>query len=487
MSDSTMFVVYPGLIDSLPLTPEQKTPLKEIHFTLKGQCYLLSSEKIALLAQYGLKIGEVEDTSFPTMREILSFIPASDSSPIIIQPNNELRATRIPPEMTDVINQFQTAFGVTLEIYYSKTHKTILPMEENPSIFRLWINCVPAGITHISVAPDTYNNLFDGDIEPRLRTIDPSIFGANGMGMVDARGMPLGRLIGNNFYCFHDLNFQRRNNVSALQKLLPLLKLYMTCLYNEQYAHLINKNTPELPTAFSSAVQRHITEHTRQIKRNIEQVAAEIESYRSELFSRINRIDLFQRTLVGLSDTSNLDERSRSEYALIASNPMIVDIIIDGNVMKLYTIPLTINNPATDKMHALGVIEIYIDLHSKSVNFKNLTRVVGDRHAHPHVPQSSSPCLGTAQQTITELFMQGEYSTLVSYLLNYLQTCNPADAWGRNIIHFPLIEEMGADSRLDLDAVSADADVVAAFVHPDETEDEVVTDGGEDGADEEEY
>lgn len=101
-----------------------------------------------------------------------------------------------------------------------------------------------------------------------------------------------------------------------------------------------------------------------------------------------------------------------------------------GNSVTITTTDdLRMYHPVTGESRWLGAFNIVLNLETMAIRLNNLNTVRGGRD-HPHVTGGRA-CFGGHQVAFTELLTRGEIYTLFELLIQYLETLNLADEYGR--------------------------------------------------------
>lgn len=100
-----------------------------------------------------------------------------------------------------------------------------------------------------------------------------------------------------------------------------------------------------------------------------------------------------------------------------------------GSVKIVTTDDLRLHRPDTDETRWLGSFEITLNVVGSQITLRNLDTVRGGRD-HPHV-NNGRPCLGGHETAFYQLLGRGELYTVFELLLQYLETLNMADEYGR--------------------------------------------------------
>jgi len=132
-------------------------------------------------------------------------------------------------------------------------------------------------------------------------------------------------------------------------------------------------------------------------------------------------------------------ERMMAEWRRMRDIDKAPQVLCDAErgVFCALTVPLTCENPRTQTVHDIGAFEILIDARQGQLTWTNLTRRVGDAH-HPHI--HGHACLGNLAEALPALFAGAEYATILQLAIQFVETCNPDDTWGRGIVNWPVAQ-----------------------------------------------
>jgi hypothetical protein len=118
------------------------------------------------------------------------------------------------------------------------------------------------------------------------------------------------------------------------------------------------------------------------------------------------------------------------EWDQLEAHPRVARCSFDqGSLCITTTDDLRLHRPDTNESRWLGAFEIKVDIATFAVYMTNLNTRRGGRD-HPHVVDNR-PCFGGHQETFTELLGRGELYTVFELLLQYIETLNLADEYGR--------------------------------------------------------
>lgn len=263
----------------------------------------------------------------------------------------------------------------------------------------------------------------------------------------------------------------------------------LTSYYNERYQSHV------LWELLADAIEEHfggppLSDEDREARRN-ERVLAAFDRYVDRVYSgqvsaRRTAIDqhtsaitsaqetIARETAALIQDQALLDAlllvrrndagaTMRQEFELLQSHPRLAQRnLIGGSKLVLVTNDdLRMTREDTGESRWLGAFEITFDLQSFSIHMRNLNTMRGGRH-HPHVPGDGRPCFGSYANSFYELLGQGQLYTCFDLLLQYIETVNLRDEWGRYASYWfeqederPLGEAAGDEASEELAEDSA--------------------------------
>jgi len=131
------------------------------------------------------------------------------------------------------------------------------------------------------------------------------------------------------------------------------------------------------------------------------------------------------------------------QFDRLLEHNKIAALGIRNNMLLIKTVELNMENPATGESVMLGEFEICMPLEARdsgSLNVINKTNARYDPREdsewqHPHVDGRGAPCFGSIETDMFDMLSKGEITGAFELLLQYLQTMNPDDDYGR---HFGL-------------------------------------------------
>jgi hypothetical protein len=143
-------------------------------------------------------------------------------------------------------------------------------------------------------------------------------------------------------------------------------------------------------------------------------------------------------TLLSMDAGESVGIDPEAEWAALERHQMVDSFTIRGGRFVIETVELTLTDPDTHETAPLGRMRISFPLEpgsGRGIDIRNLTNARDDgsgipRH-HPHVPGSGAPCFGNVMSEVARMGAVGEVGGLLELLLQYLQTFNPRDDYGR--------------------------------------------------------
>jgi hypothetical protein len=146
--------------------------------------------------------------------------------------------------------------------------------------------------------------------------------------------------------------------------------------------------------------------------------------------------------------SESLQEKLLIEYDKIMGMQKIKKIIINKNIISFFTTEILCTDDRSGIVHSIGEFAIIINLDSdprcdQVLRFHNLTRKVqggNGMHFHPHIPIHGHACQGNLSHTLPKLLSDLELEMVLLMCINFLESANTADSWGRYINVWPVKE-----------------------------------------------
>lgn len=133
------------------------------------------------------------------------------------------------------------------------------------------------------------------------------------------------------------------------------------------------------------------------------------------------------------AQAGNVDiERVSRDWQALVDHPRTTSVrFINDNTLEITTDTVTLHHPEQGPVALMGQFRIVKDLSTPHLpTIENLSSMRNNRH-HPHVPHNGAPCYGGIEQTIFDAIRDAEYLAMFEYLLEFLESYNPRDDWGR--------------------------------------------------------
>lgn len=137
------------------------------------------------------------------------------------------------------------------------------------------------------------------------------------------------------------------------------------------------------------------------------------------------------RKVIEVRDRNHTLLKLKKDLKIIKNYPLVKDAIVGYHSLRILTtnLPLVVDDYTLE----LGEMGIEIALTEGNIYIQNLTkRVKGFREGmhHPHVFPDGKACWGNYYNDIKELMNSRDFAGLVTVILSFLQTANPADEAG---------------------------------------------------------
>ena len=182
-----------------------------------------------------------------------------------------------------------------------------------------------------------------------------------------------------------------------------------------------------LKTFIRATYNRQIAEK----RENIDGFLGSIASWKASIAAHTRMVRDAQTLLDALMIVQNNDagEQIVREYELVKRHPRTATVRFSRQQINIVTTDdLRLNFPDGESRW-LGAFSIDIDITTMGVVLKNLNTPRGGRD-HPHVV-AGAPCFGGHETGMYELLGRGELYTVFELILQYLETLNIHDEYGR--------------------------------------------------------
>lgn len=237
----------------------------------------------------------------------------------------------------------------------------------------------------------------------------------------------------------------------------PLLLAAAPDFAEQQEAQRQQQLRQRVADYFNSVPQNHLATVRNQItvqERNINSNRQAMTTALRELVRLQAQADALLAT-----QTRSADDHMR-EFQLLVDHPRAVevDFTADADVVVLSD-DVTMHHPLTGETRWLGPLRFYINTQHWSVRVENLHTTRQGR-SHPHAP-GGEPCFGNLSSTIGETISHGELFATFELLLQWAESFNPRDDYGRWAslwFDVPDVRLDEAGNVVNLDDVQAAAD-----------------------------
>jgi hypothetical protein len=204
-----------------------------------------------------------------------------------------------------------------------------------------------------------------------------------------------------------------------------------------------------------------------EIDRNLSQVESMRRSITSTLSSVRHEQQLLDIALQAQSDSSYA-QHLLDEWERLRSHPRLASAEVresteDPDVASLFlltTDDLRLHRQDTDESRWLGSFEIELTLSTGSIRLRNLDTRRGGRD-HPHVVDQR-PCFGGHSDSFAQLMSNGDLFVLYELLIQFIETLNLEDEWGRYGAYWFEVEDEKPAERAE-DAAESGAVATCTF------------------------
>jgi hypothetical protein len=188
-------------------------------------------------------------------------------------------------------------------------------------------------------------------------------------------------------------------------------------------------------------VQTQQKQELEQERRSLTQAARETEKTLRNILRNIRDVERQLQGFDGVEEEAR--QTALEEFERILNMPKVVDVAVvdrgDTPNLRVETKELLVEDPRTSTMHVVGRMRFFLPLTesgSSNLYFENLDRTVLSRPA-PHVFRGGNPCQGNMGEMLPELFVHAEYAAITSIVIQYLESVNVNDSYGRDVDQWP--------------------------------------------------
>lgn len=270
------------------------------------------------------------------------------------------------------------------------------------------------------------------------------VFAPSGKGKVIYDGeYAAAELVGNNLFIHHDICHCGTENelkiyrqiLEEVVKILPEHKEQAKRIAEEEQAQKLVRTRQKYVDICSS----RLTDTVYNLRAGVESSQKTITDLQKKLTQEIRTLQENETRLMALeADNSSALERFGQEFDKLISLPKVREIEISNNKLEVYTDMLYCVDPRSSKNHKIGEFRIVIstDGSEGGIRWFNLTQIIYERSA-PHIYRNGKACLGNIQEIIPELIAGHEYASAVMLAIQFVESVNTEDSFGKDISFWP--------------------------------------------------
>lgn len=199
----------------------------------------------------------------------------------------------------------------------------------------------------------------------------------------------------------------------------------------------VERITAHLSQMQPTHLQREIDQRRTQItdlERNISQYSESIAGYMRQGREQQALID----AAIAAMAESDWAEKLVREFEQVAEHPRVAEVMLarasythedDQSIYVYTTRDLRLHRSDTGDSRWLGAFQIEFNLAYSQIRMNNLTTRRGGRD-HPHITDGT-PCFGGHSSSFMQLLANGDLYVLFELLIQYLETLNLGDEYGR--------------------------------------------------------
>jgi len=194
-------------------------------------------------------------------------------------------------------------------------------------------------------------------------------------------------------------------------------------------------------------VKEHLSQFTNQLKRlrqSVDESKAEVESMQKKLETTAHHQQEHCERLELISgDNKKEQKRFGDEFDKLRSLPKVVDIEVTREEITVWTEVLFCTDPRTDLVHEIGEFKIAICFGCRPLWFNKSRQVSGYYPGMngPHIHGNGEACLGNMVDAVAEMVANQEYFVLVTFAIQFVESVNTNDSYGKFIDNWPLKKE----------------------------------------------
>lgn len=241
----------------------------------------------------------------------------------------------------------------------------------------------------------------------------------------------IGEIAGREIYCYLEWP-SYQTQPGPTQAVLTYIEAIKSCIDPELLAHWDEHMETMKREALSRFIAQTYDRNVTEIRQRIDSYQASITMSTTAIADALRRLRTDQEMLdaILLQRENDAGEQIEREFELLKNHSRCDSCEFTGSRIVITTTDdLRLYRPDTDESRWLGRFKISIDLSTLEITAENLDTRRGGRD-HPHIT-NGNPCLGGHARDIADLMGRGELYTVFELLIQYFETLNLADEYGR--------------------------------------------------------
>ncbi len=248
-------------------------------------------------------------------------------------------------------------------------------------------------------------------------------------------------------YIHHDVvHFGTSNEEQIFRKILALVVDELTLSPEQKEKRRIqieNEKKERIKQQYAQNCLNGFLGKMRQLENDIKHSNERIKDYQKTLVNLIRETKRNQSLLNRYckQEHSELRKKFIAEYDHLLKLEKVNKVIADDIQITIHTDILYCTDPRSELVHEIGEFEIVIFTNGEGVQWINKTRQVNGGKSDmmaPHINSDGEACLGSIEESFTELIANYEYATLAMLAIQFVETVNTVDDWGSYIHKWPV-------------------------------------------------
>jgi len=186
----------------------------------------------------------------------------------------------------------------------------------------------------------------------------------------------------------------------------------------------------------------------REVNQNLEMQERAISNARSYARAARHaqlRLDAY---IAGESDNAGRLAADLTALKKYLDNGRLTKVTSTDRALTVTTSPLFVQDERSGAWHALGPMEIIINMDSTALRFKRAegggVEAYNSGMQAPHVYRDGRSCPGNFNELQVDLFMNGDWMSLIDAGIAFLESANTEDAAGRYVHRWPFVKDPAA-------------------------------------------